>query len=169
MLGDLLRKNFPLRRCFICFSPGHFRARPVMREVLEPKTKSVAVGTTFKTHDVPEDTHFFRLAVGRKSHDLVLVPKFQKSQILCHRGVKQTERMRKGHRAVDPHLIASSGAPHCARKIADRKRKARRLVRTAKRKSCSPDAPGDARRGETLPQFVLDRLQTPPPALQVSR
>src|SRR6267378_6049148 len=164
MLGDLLRKNFPLRRCFICFSPGHFRARPVMREVLEPKTKSVAVGTTFKTHDVPEDTHFFRLAVGRKSHDLVLVPKFQKSQILCYCGVKQTERMRKGHRAVDPHLIASSGAPHGARKIAKpvggkqggsferRNEKAARQMRLVMLDD------------ETLPQFVLDRLQTPPPA-----
>jgi len=59
------------------------------------------------------------VAVRGQAHDFILVAKFQETEILRHRAVKQSKRMRESYRPVDPHAAAGAGAPHGAREIAE--------------------------------------------------
>jgi len=118
-LRHFIRKHFAERRRLIGFGPGHFRARAVMREVIEPQAEAVPVGAAIKAHDVAKSAELFRVAVSGEPHDFVLVAKFQEAEILRHRAVKQSKRMRECYRPVDPHAVALAGAPHGAREIAE--------------------------------------------------
>src|SRR5438046_8536661 len=46
-------------------------------------------------------TTLFRSAVRGQPHNFVLVAKFQEAKILCHRAVKQSQRMRKSYRSEE--------------------------------------------------------------------
>src|SRR5260370_1157475 len=118
-LSHFIRKHSAERRRFIGFGPGHLRARAVMQEVIQPQAEAVTVGAAIKTQNVAKSAELFRVAVGGEPPDFVLVAKFQEAEILRHRAVKQSQRMRKSHRAVDPHAAARAGAPHGAREIAE--------------------------------------------------
>src|SRR5438309_2181958 len=108
-LRHFIRKHFAERWRLVGFGPGHLRARAVMREVIQPQAEAVPVGAPIKTYDVAEYVEPLRVAVRGQPHDFVLVAKFQETEILRHRAVKQSKRMRESYRPVDPHAAAGTG------------------------------------------------------------
>src|SRR6266478_82295 len=69
-------------------------------------------------NDVAKLLQKFWLAVSGESHYFVFVTKFQEAEILRHRAVIKSKRMRKRNRSVNFHAPAETRTPHRARKIA---------------------------------------------------
>src|SRR5260370_5594315 len=90
-----------------------------MREVIEPQSEAVPVGGAIKSHYVAKRVELLRMTICGEPHDLVLVAEFQESEILCHRAVKQPQRMRKGYHSINVHAAAGAYPPHRACKLAE--------------------------------------------------
>src|SRR5258705_4357302 len=69
-------------------------------------------------NDVAKFLQEFGLAVSAEPHYLVFVAKFREAEILRHRAVIKSKRMRERNRSVDIHAAAKTRTPHRARKIA---------------------------------------------------
>ena len=147
----------------IGIAPGHLRAGAMVLEILESQAEAdAAVGAD----NVAELVQISRLAVSGQAHDFVFVAEFAKSQVLRHGRVIHAERVRKRNRPVDVHAIARGRRPtSCWRNRRARPRTAARPGRTEKRKTRSPDAPGDARCGDTALESRPARHRTPSQAL----
>src|SRR5206468_6378626 len=69
-------------------------------------------------NDVAKLLQEFGLTVSAEPHYFVFVTKFQEAEILRHRAVIKSKRMRKRNRSVNIHAPAETRTPHRARKIA---------------------------------------------------
>ncbi len=69
-------------------------------------------------HDVAKSLQVLRMAISAETHHFVFIAEFQEAQKLRDGAVKQSQRMRKRHRALNVHAIAVAHTPHGAGKIA---------------------------------------------------
>src|SRR5438034_3890023 len=72
-----------------------------------------------KLYDLAHGLHECRLAIRRKSHDLVFVTVVWKAEILRQRLIEDAERMREIHASIDGNGLAPSHPPRCAAEIAE--------------------------------------------------
>src|ERR1039458_4139227 len=72
-----------------------------------------------RDHHLSHEIEKFRLAIGRETHNLVLVAIFGEAEILCERRVSQPQRMRKGNCTKGFDSISAANTPHRARKVSE--------------------------------------------------
>ena len=151
-LGHVVGKHRAEFGSLIGVAPGHLRAGAMMLEILEAQAEADA---SVGADDAAELLQVGRLAVGGQAHDFVFVAEFAKSQILRDGRVIHAQRMGKRNRARRCACDCPGRSPtSCWRNRRARPRRAARPGRTAKRKTCWPDAPGDARRGGYLARIL---------------
>src|SRR6185437_282741 len=108
------RKEAAEHRRFIRLLPGHFRAAFMMREITKVETETER---SFGANDVAELVKIRRRAISGEAHHLVFIAKLPEAQILRHRGVEHSERMRKCDGAIHANLRAFADSPHGAGEI----------------------------------------------------
>src|SRR5215467_7507756 len=69
-------------------------------------------------HQSPDLICESRFSISRKTHHLVLVAIFWKTQKLSKGGVENTQRMRERHRSAHFYFVAFTYPPHNATEIA---------------------------------------------------
>src|SRR5215469_12061019 len=90
-----------------------------MREIFQAQPEAKVSTVRTKAHNVAKRFHVFRLAVSGQTHHLVFVGEFQEAEVLRHRAVVQTQRMRKSDGVSNLHAIAPAHSPHRTGKIAE--------------------------------------------------
>src|SRR5579864_9671940 len=108
------RKETAEHRRFIRLLPGHFRAALMMREITKIEAETDG---SFGANDVAEFVKIRGRAISCEAHYLVFITELPEAQILRHRGVEHSERMRKCDRAIDANLRTFAGSPHGAGEI----------------------------------------------------
>ena len=144
-------------------APGHLGPVRWCLKYFEAQAETDA---SVGANDVAEFIQISRLAVSGQAHDFVFIAEFAKSQVLRHGRVIHAERVGKRNRPRRCACDCPGPFPTwCWRNRRAHPRTAARPVRTEKRKTCSPGAPGDARCGDTWLEFFRARHQTPARAL----
>src|SRR5579859_3818823 len=99
---------------FIRLLPGHFRAALMMREITKVEAETDG---SFGTNDVAEFVKIRRRTISGEAHYFVFITELPEAQILRHRGVEHSERMRKCDGAVNANLRTFADSPHGAGEI----------------------------------------------------
>jgi hypothetical protein len=91
----------------------------MVNKIFQAKLEAWTAGVGVEVNNVAKALQLLRLAVRRQTHHFVLITEFQKTQILGHRAIKNSQRMRERDGASNLHMTAAASAPHGAGKIAE--------------------------------------------------